>query len=152
MKKIILTILVCVAMILSLTGCETNKNEFNVGSKSPIEIKEKGVTLSVKENTLTKIGTTLILKNGSNVDVQYGDSYKIEIKKDGEWHEINVELNFNSPAYVLKSNTSEEIKIKWENDYGKLASGNYRIIKDIYVEKDDETFETFYVSAEFAIK
>ena len=61
MKKIILTILVCVAMILSLTGCETNKNEFNVGSKSPIEIKEKGVTLSVKENTLTKTGTTLIL-------------------------------------------------------------------------------------------
>ena len=151
MKTIILTILVCVAMILSLTGCETNKNEFNVGSKSPIEIKEKGVTLSVKENTLTKKGATLILKNGSNVDVQYGDSYKIEIKKDGEWHEINVELNFNSPAYVLKSNKSEEIKIKWENDYGKLASGNYRIIKDIYVETADETFETFYVSAEFAI-
>lgn len=152
MKKTILAILVCGVMVLGLTGCGTNKNKFDIGNKSDIEIVEKGVSLSVKEDTLTKVGATLTLRNDSDVDVEYGEPYEIEIKKDGEWHKINVELNFNLPAYILKSNTTKEIELKWENGYGKLASGDYRIIKGINVEKEDGTFETFYVSAEFTIE
>lgn len=152
MKKTILAILVCGVMFLGLTGCGTNKNEFDIGNKSDIEIVEKGVSLSVKEDTLTKVGATLILKNDSDVEVEYGEPYEIEIKKDGEWHKINVELNFNLPAYILKSNTTKEIELEWQNGYGKLASGDYRIIKGINVEKEDGTFEIFYVSAEFTIE
>jgi len=147
-KKIILTFLGLV-LILSLTGC--NKNEFNIGKESNKEIVEKKVSLSVKENTLTKIGAILILKNDSDVDIQYGEPYEIEIKKDGKWHKIDVELNFNLPAYTLKSKMSKEITLNWENGYGKLATGDYRIIKSIDLEKEDKTFETFYVSAEFTI-
>lgn len=152
MKKTILAILVCGVMFLGLTGCGTNKNEFDIGNKSDIEIVEKGVSLSVKEDTLTKVSATLILKNDSDVEVEYGEPYEIEIKKDGEWHKINVELNFNLPAYILKSNTTKEIELEWQNGYGKLASGDYRIIKGINVEKEDGTFEIFYVSAEFTIE
>lgn len=86
------------------------------------------------------------------MDVQYGDSYEIEIEKDSRWHKINVELNFNSPAYTLKPKTSEEIELKWENGYGKLAPGNYRILKSIDIEMKDGTFDTFYVATEFTIK
>ena len=64
----------------------------NMNISAQIIDDETGTTLASASSQ------TLKLKNGSNVDVQYGDSYKIEIKKDGEWHEINVELNFNSPA------------------------------------------------------
>ena len=71
MKKTILTILVCGIMVLGLTGCGTNKNEFDIGKKSNIEFVEKGVSLTVKKNTLTQTGATLILKNDSDVDVQY---------------------------------------------------------------------------------
>ena len=56
MKKTILTILVCGIMVLGLTGCGTNKNEFDIGKTSNIEIVEKGVSLTVKENTLTQTG------------------------------------------------------------------------------------------------
>ena len=152
MKKTILTILVCGFMVLGLTGCGTNKNEFDIGKESNIEIVEKGVSLTVKENTLTETGATLILKNDSDVDVQYGNPYEMEIKKDGEWHKINVELNFTLPAYILKSKETKEWKLSWEDGYGKLASGDYRIIKSIDVEKADGTYDTFYVSAEFTIE
>lgn len=152
MKKTILTILVCGFIVLGLTGCGTNKNEFDIGKKSNIEIVEKGVSLTVKENTLTRTGAILILKNDSDVDVEYGEPYEIEIKKNGEWHKVNVELDFNLPAYILKSKATKEIELKWENGYGKLASGDYRVIKGINVEKEDGTFETFYVSAEFTIE
>jgi hypothetical protein len=138
-------------MVLGLTGCEKNK-EFDIGEKSDIEITQNDVTLSIKEGTLTRKGATLILKNDSNVDVEYGNPYEIEIKQDGSWHKIDIQLYFNSPAYGLKSNESKEIKINWGNDYGKLSAGEYRIIKSIDVEKEDGTFENFYVSVEFTIK
>ena len=152
MKKTILTILLCGVMVLGITGCGTNKNEFDIGEKSSIEIVEKNISLSVKDGTLKNTGATFILKNSSDIDVEYGEPYEIEIKKDGEWHKINVELNFILPAYILKSNTTKEIELKWENGYGKLASGEYRIIKGINIEKEDETFEKFYVSCEFTIE
>lgn len=152
MKKTILTILVCGFMVLGLTGCGTNKNEFDIGKESNIEIVEKAVSLTVKENTLTETGATLILKNDSDVDVEYGNPYEMEIKKDGKWHKINVELNFTLPAYVLKAKETKEWEFSWEEGYGKLASGDYRIIKSIDVEQEDGTFDTFYVSAEFTIE
>lgn len=151
MKKI-LTILLCGFMVLGLTGCGVEKNEFEIGEESNIEIIEKGVSLSIKENTLTNEGATLILKNNSDVDVQYGNPYEIEIKNDGAWHKINVELNFTLPAFSLKSKETKEWKLYWKNGYGKLAPGDYRIIKSIDIEKEDGTYETFYVSAEFTIE
>jgi len=150
-RKILITLL-CGVMIFSITGCVQNKNKFEIGEKSNIEIVEKEVTLSVKENTLTNTGVTLILKNDSNVDVQYGNPYEMEIKKDGEWYKINVELNFTLPAFTLKSKETKEIKLNWENSYGHLAKGKYRIIKGVDIEKEDGTFESFYVSTEFNIE
>ena len=152
MKKTILTILVCWVMVLGLTGCGTDKKEFDVGKESNIEIVEKGVSLSIKENTLTNTGATLVLKNDSEVDVQYGNPYEIETKEDGEWHKMNVELYFTLPAFSLKAKESKELELKWENGYGKLASGDYRIIKSIDVEQEDGIYESFDVSAEFTIE
>lgn len=129
MKKTILTILVCGIMVLGLTVCWTNKNEFDIGKESNIEIVEKGVSLTVKENTLTETGATLILKNDSDVDVQYGNPYEIEIKKDGEWHKINVQLDFTLPAFSLKSKETKELEINWKEGYGKLTPGDYKLLK-----------------------
>lgn len=151
MKKSLLTIVLCGIIVLGLTGCGTN-NKFNIGEKSNIEIVKNDISLSIKEGTLTKTGVTLILKNDSDINVQYGNPYEIEIKKDGKWHKINIELNFTLPAYGLKSKESKEIKLNWENSYGKLAPGEYRIIKSIDLEKEEDTFKTFYVSAEFTIE
>lgn len=147
MKKTILVFLVCGFMFLGLTGCGINTED-----KSNIENTKREVLLSIKENTLTSVGVTLILKNASEVDVEYGTSYEIEIKKDGKWHKIDAELNFNSPAYILKTNTEEEIELNWENGYGRLSSGDYRVIKSIDIEKEDGTFDTFDVSVEFTIE
>ncbi len=152
MKKIMLTILVCGVMVLEITGCGTGKNEFDIGKESNIEIVEKGISLSIKENTLSNTGATLILKNDSDAVIQYGNPYEIEIKKDGEWHKINVSLDFTLPAFWLKSKETKEIELNWENGYGKLAAGDYRIIKGINIEKENENYDNFYVSAEFTIE
>lgn len=152
MKKKIITILLCGVILLVVTGCEKIKNEFEIGEKSDIELTDKGISLSVKEDTLTNTGATLTIKNNSDTYVEYDDVYEIEIKQDGEWHKINVELIFNMPSYSLEVGESKEIEITWENGYGKLASGDYRIIKNIDIKDENKIIDTFYVAAEFTIK
>jgi len=151
MKKTILTILLCVVMVLGMTGCGKQKNEFDIGNKSDIKISQNDVIMTIKEGTLTNKSATLVLTNNSDKNFQYGNTYEIEIKKDGEWHKINVELNFDMPAFPLSSKESKEIELDWEDGYGKLAKGTYRIIKGINYEYEEGKYETFNVAIEFTI-
>lgn len=151
MKKTILAILLCGVMVLGMTGCGKQKNEFDIGNKSDIKISQNDVIMTIKEGTLTNKSATLVLTNNSDKNFQYGNPYEIEIKKDGEWHKINVELNFDMPAFPLSSKESKEIELDWGNGYGKLAKGTYRIIKGINYEYEEGKYETFNVAIEFTI-
>ena len=152
MKKKIFTILLCGIMVLGITGCRSLKNKFEVGNKSDIKISQGDVSMSIKDGTLKNTGATLILTNNSGKEFQYGNPYKMEIKQNGEWYKISVEINFTLPAFSLKSKESKEIELNWENGYGKLTSGTYRIIKEINYEKEEGNVETFNVAVEFTIK
>lgn len=151
MKKTILTILLCGVMVLGMTGCGKQKNEFDIGNKSDIKISQNDVIMTIKEGTLTNKSATLVLTNNNDKNFQYGNPYEIEIKKDGEWHKINIELNFDMPAFQLLSKESKEIELYWENEYGKLAKWTYRIIKGIDYEYEEGKYETFNVAIEFTI-
>ena len=151
MKKI-LTILLCGIMVLGMAGCGKEKNKFDIGNKSNIKISQNDVTMTIKEGTLTNRSATIVLTNNSDKNFQYGNPYEIEIKKDGEWHKINIELYFDMPAFQLSAKESKEIELNWENGYGKLANGTYRIIKEIDYEYEEEKYETFNVAVEFTIE
>ena len=151
MKHIILIALVCIGVVLGMTGCGKSKKEFDIGNKSDIKISQNDVIMTIKEGTLTNKSATLVLTNNSDKNFQYGNTYEIEIKKDGEWHKINVELNFDMPAFPLSSKESKEIELNWENGYGKLAKGTYRIIKGINYEYEEGKYEAFNVAIEFTI-
>ena len=152
MNKKILSILICVIMILGVTGCKKSKNKFDIGNVSDVKISQSDVTLSIKEGTLTNEGATLILTNNSDKNYQYGYPYTIEIMKDGKWHYINVQLDFIMPALQLLANETKEIELNWKSGYGKLAEGTYRIIKSIDYEKEEGQYETFNVAVEFTIE
>ena len=151
MKKTILTILLCGIMVLGMAGCGKEKNKFDIGNKSNIKISQNDVTMTIKDGTLTNSGATLVLINNSDKSFQYGNPYEIEIKKEGEWHKINVELNFTMPAFQLSARENKEIEINWENGYGKLAKGTYRIIKGINYEYEEGKYKSFNIAVEFTI-
>ena len=151
MKKIVFVILLCGVMVLAMTGCKNVKNEFDIGNKSDIKISQNDVIMTIKEGTLTNKSATLVLTNNSDKNFQYGNPYEIEIKKDGEWHKINVELNFTMPVFQLSARENKEIEINWENGYGKLAKGTYRIIKGIDYEYEEGKYKPFNIAVEFTI-
>lgn len=138
-------------MVLEMTGWGKQKNEFDIGNKSDIKISQNDVIMTIKEGTLTNKSATLVLTNNSDKNFQYGNTYEIQIKKDGEWHKINVELNFDIPAFPPSSKESKEIELNWENGYGKLAKGTYRIIKDIDYKYEEGKYKSFNIAVEFTI-
>lgn len=152
MKKIVFVILLSGIMVLTMTGCKNVKNKLDIGNKSDIKVSQNDVIMTIKEGTLTNKSATLVLTNNSAKNFQYGTPYEIEIKKDGEWHHINVELDFTMPAYGIKPGESNEIEINWKHGYGKLAKGTYRIIKEIDYEYEEGKYETFNVAVEFTIE
>lgn len=152
MKKMVFVILLCGVLILTMTGCVKTKNKLDIGNKSNIKALKNDVIMTIKDGTLTNKSVTLVLINNSDKKIQYGSSYEIEIKKNDEWHKINAELNFTLQLFILESKKKNEFKLNFEEGYGKLPSGTYRVIKKIDKEKEDGLFDSFYVAAEFTIK
>ena len=152
MKKMVFVILLCGVMVLAMTGCKNVKNKLDIGNKSNIKALKNDVIMTIKDGTLTNKSVTLVLINNSDKKIQYGSSYEIEIKKNDEWHKINAELNFTLQLFILESKEKNEFELNFEDGYGKLPSGTYRVIKKIDKEKEDGVFDSFYVSTEFTIK
>lgn len=152
MKKMVFVILLCGVLILTMTGCVKTKNKLDIGNKSNIKALKNDVIMTIKDGTLTNKSVTLVLINNSDKKIQYGSSYEIEIKKNDEWHKINAELNFTLQLFILESKKKNEFKLNFEEGYGKLPSGTYRVIKKIDKEKEDGVFDSFYLAAEFTIK
>ena len=138
MKKIIVLI---ISLIFILTGCSSDLK------KSNVEVKNNDIEFYIKEDTLTRSGVTLILKNNSDKTLYFGEPYEIEVYKDGSWRKMEVEMYFNMPLYELKPGEEKELDFNWEHGYGRLNRGKYRIIKDVYFEKENE----FYIGCEFTI-
>ena len=106
------------------------------------------VTMQVKENTLTRTGATFIIIDRNKVFCDYTPQYKIEVKKNGEWREL--EANFDDFSWELVTYTFtkevNEKNIDWSKLYGTLENGEYRIGIKIYTTK----YEILY--AELSIK
>ena len=149
MKKIIIITISLAFILLEITGCFDAQNAFIVGSESDIEVFQRDVKLSIKQETLTPTGTTLILENNDDKSLYYNEEYKLEIRKDDKWHNINTEIEFNELIQNLENRQSKEIKLDWQNIYGKLSKGEYRILKKVYFEEQEE--DKFYIAAEFVI-
>ncbi len=152
MKKMVFVILLCGVLILTMTGCVKTKNKLDIGNKSNIKALKNDVIMTIKDGTLTNKSVTLVLINNSDKKIQYGSPYEIEIRKNDEWHKINAELNFTLQLFILESKEKNEFELNFEDGYGKLPSGTYRVIKKIDKEKEDGVFDSFYVAVEFTIK
>lgn len=154
MKKKNLIILICIIAII-VSGYVIyilNHNQLLIGGVSYTVVENEYVSMTIKEGTLTKIGATLILKNNSETDFQYCGDYEIEKMKDGLWHNIGIAIDFMCEPDNLKIGETKEFNLDWENTYGKLPKGTYRIIKTIYRDYPNDPMNKFYTSVEFTVK
>ena len=103
------------------------------------------VMVSIKENTLTKTGAVLIIKNESNTNHLTGEAFYVEKKENGKWYSLKPKhvLFWIAIGYDIKTNEEREFECNWDDMYGKLEKGTYRLVKEL---------DSKRIAAEFEIK
>ena len=105
------------------------KEEEKESTYIPTEIEN--VSMSIFD--ISSTGATIIIKDTNVTPSLYGEWYKIEKEIDGKWYECNPIIKdyaFVSIGYAVDKNNEVKFEIDWEWLYGKLPSGNYRILKE----------------------
>lgn len=90
-----------------------------------------GISIKIKEGTLTNTGATIVITDTTNHGYVYGEPYRIDKKENGKWKEASRAIEdafFNEPAYLPDENNEIVREINWEWIYGKLEPGMYRFV------------------------
>lgn len=96
---------------------------------------EEGITLSTEFPVYDRSCNyvTLIIKNNSGENAEFGDSWLLEKKVLGGWAEVPFRPNnaFNSILYILNDGGEKVMTCYLTNFIGEIADGEYRIVKEI---------------------
>ena len=113
------------------TGIEWNDDT------QTVELAQKILYTDLKMD-LTKFsstGLTLRLENSSDRVYYYGAPYSLQYWQDGKWLDYPTAdgnpLIFNMIAYELKLGETQQLSVDWQNAYGELPEGEYRILKNL---------------------
>ena len=141
-KIVAILLTVCIAITacaVYITGLVVNK-----GIENPLE----GIVFEIKENTLTNTGFTLIIKNATPNNYEYGSPYQIEEKINDEWiTKVSINGYWTSELRYLSKNSIKEEGIK----YVELNPGNYRFTKTFTYLTPAGNSEHYPISVEFTI-
>lgn len=114
----------------------------------------EGVSMEVTENTNHSL--TLEVRNDTDLSVQYGDYYTLEMfdEEISTWIPVpykDSEIAFDDLAYMPEKNKPVPWSVDWTQMYGELEAGTYRIVKpvDEIHENGELTFYTYM--AEFEV-
>ena len=125
----------------------------SLNDKCSVKIDDlDGVSMIIKDNTLTRKGATVIITDTSDRKNIYGESYRIDKKVNNKWTQLETIIEnyvFTSIGYYVDEDNKLELDVNWDGLYGELEDGEYRIVKDTS-EAGEGT--SHYITTEFVIK
>ena len=127
MKKKILIIAFVILSVFVLSGCKKDTKNV-VGKENVLE----NVKMTIKEGTLTSKGAVVVINDAvKDEDHTYTTFFRIDKKDDGKWLKVDTKINdynFEDINYHVNDDNVLELEVNWEELYGSLAKGNYRLV------------------------
>lgn len=155
-KKVFILAFIASFSLLIIFMVNSNYNDSNdktfQRSESTLVLDDfSGVTMTIESVTDAQI--TVCINSDSDDSVVFGEDYVLEVKDGQKWHSLPVkeDIMFNSIGYGIKKGS----KFQWSADfgilYGKLAPGQYRIIKGFRIEPQQDVNKEYFIGAEFSL-
>ena len=147
-------------LALSLTGCGAGGPELGEVFEGTVNDYE-GVTMSVVEGTAAPGQVNVEVVNDTGLDVysSAADEFGLQAEKDGQWRWLErqdpgTETDaFASKAVVLAPGASQEFICAWNDSYGTLKPGRYRVTNRVFVNPvPGEDSVHFLLAAEFTLE
>lgn len=109
-------------MICLVTGC---------GKETYEQQSLNNISINIKD--ITPTSATIVIKDTNESSYTYSEWYEIEKEVDSKWEklEVNNDMVFNDKGYKVDDNDTIEFDMNWEDYYGSLEPGNYRLIKRV---------------------
>ena len=150
MKKYL--ILLC--FICLLTACSKESEADWPPSTFKTVNNLEGVTISVKQSSVSSTGLTIVMSNRTDRSFSYGEFFSLDKKVNDNWVEVPViGSGFDDPALHLNAKHTKEWDINWEWLYGELTKGDYRIIKEVFDSYEATgIYEVYPLAAEFVVE
>lgn len=107
--SILILIVICFILYLIM-----NKQDESYAVEQ--ELYSENATMIIKEGTLTKTGTTVIIKNESESSIGYGEWYRIDKQVKGEWRGLKAkdeDYIVDAIGYLIENGKEVEEKIDW---------------------------------------
>ena len=155
-RKVVFILILLFSIVLIACGNE-NSTETKDWESTQYDVVDNfdGVTMNIKENTVSSMGLTLVFKNNSDKQGIYSNDFLLESKIKGDWYQLPTildEYGFNDIGYELPPSENKEFSIEWDWLYGSLDPGEYRIIKKILDFRDTGDYDEYYLTAQFTIE
>ena len=118
------------------------------------------VRMDIVDGTLTRKGAKIIITDFNKNKYNYGEEYRLDVYKDGEWEELEEycptkNCAWNYMAYLPDKDGHLLFTLDWSYLYGELKEGRYRIVKHA-LKNGEECSEAkckkYYFSVEFDIE
>ena len=158
--KRIYSLAVLLTLCLLLCGCDQSKPQSpEVGTISKAFTEETdnypGVDLVVVEGTVTPTSAEVKIINESGFGMScMGDNYiRVQKEVDGVWYDLskhNIPVTSQGP-WGFDADVEYRETVKWEDFYGPLSSGHYRIVKKCSVRTENNSIPLL-LTAEFDIE
>ena len=136
---------------------EVVEMETSLGNESTLEISVTN-DFTISAEKISPTGIEMKISNNSSQTLYWGSWFTVEKKENDVWYEVNLleledgaERVWTSELAFLDGNVTRNIEHQWENGYGALPKGDYRIVKDFFWDyrKQDEKI---YVACEFTVE
>lgn len=148
MKKIVFSLL----FALLLSACAPKEEEL---PEEKIAALPEGITMTVDTETLTPEGASFLLLQTTDLNIQYGDDFKLQTLNGSQWEDVSTVIEndgFHSIAYKLPENEPKTLELDWTWLYGSLPAGEYRLVKTFMDFRETGDFDTYTITAPFAIE
>lgn len=125
--------------------------------ESPYDTVNQGDEISMRTEQETYDQYTdsinLILENHTEYEASFGMEIQLEILEEGKWYQVfpKEELSWIEIAMILPGKSETQTVASLAAFRGELEPGHYRLVKTVYLYKEDLT-EACVVAAEFDVK
>ena len=150
LRTVLLALTIC---LLALSGCAGRATGDPI---TDAEAPDWGLTLTAQDVTPTGMTLAWTLEDMSIArDLMTGAAYELQVNRSGMWYRVGYKPSLIDrawPSVGLRFFAgSGSWEINWENLYGKLPRGTYRIVKEIMMRRGTGGYDASLLYAGFVI-
>ena len=125
-------------LTILLTACMTGCNKAD--GRDTLAMQEEEAVVNIQEASISSTGLVLVISNDTDdIAYQFDNAYSLEKFVDDHWIAVEQirDVAVTAIAHMLLPGETIDLPVKWENRYGNLPTGAYRIVKRIEIVQDD---------------